>query len=79
MINFSYLDTTEVINIPSQKNSGLYSGVDSLDNEAWGGNYLNPKILPNGENYSSQFFSKSIAPYDDRNSGRYGNNSIGSR
>lgn len=70
MLDFAYLDTNEVIKIPSQNNKGLYSGVNALDDN---------NIIPNAENYSSQFLSKNILPYDDRSSGRYGNNSVGSR
>jgi hypothetical protein len=70
MLDFAYLDTTEVIKIPSQNNKGLYSGEEAINDN---------KIIPNAENYSAQFFSKKILPYDDRNSGRYGNNNVGSR
>jgi hypothetical protein len=70
MLDFAYLDTNEVIKIPSQNNKGLYSGANALDDN---------NIIPNAESYSSQFLSKNILPYDDRNSGRYGNNSTGSR
>jgi len=70
MLDFAYIDTTEVIKIPSQNNKGLYSGIEAINDN---------KIIPNAESYSSQFLSKNILPYDDRNSGRYGNNSVGSR
>jgi hypothetical protein len=79
MLNFAYIDNTEVISIPSQKNGGLYSGEDVLDKYEWSGNYMQPKLLPNAETYSSQFLSKNILPYDDRSSGRYNNNSVGTR
>lgn len=70
MLDFAYIDSTEIIKIPSQSNKGLYSGEEAINDN---------KIIPNAGNYSSQFFSKNILPYDDRNSSRYGNNTIGSR
>uniref|UniRef100_A0A6C0J2S9 Uncharacterized protein n=1 Tax=viral metagenome TaxID=1070528 RepID=A0A6C0J2S9_9ZZZZ len=70
MLDFAYIDNSEIIKIPSQNNKGLYSGEEAINDT---------KIIPNAENYSSQFFSKNILPYDDRNSKRYGNSSLGSR
>lgn len=70
MLDFAYIETTDVINIPSQTNKGLYSGIEA---------YNDVKILPNSENYSAQFLVKNIQPYDDRDSKRYDNNNIGYR
>jgi hypothetical protein len=78
MLNFAYLDNTP-INIPSQQNGGLYTGADVLDTYHWSGNHLQAKIIPNAKDYSAQFYSKNILPYDDRDSGRYNNSSIGNR
>lgn len=70
MLDFAYIETTDVINIPSQTNKGLYSGIEA---------YNDDKILPNSENYSAHFLIKNIQPYDDRDSKRYGNNNTGYR
>lgn len=75
MIEYSYVDNTNILLEP-QKNAGLYSGDDdSFLYKEWGGRHLY-YTPPNASDYCSHFYAKNHIPSLQT---RPGNNSVESK